>query len=176
MSISHNSIVLEFIETLLFAIILNLNAIRIVMGNLGEILTYFAFFSFVVVLLIDSFIQNKGVLYVYKYAGIVVLPFLLYCILTALKTDDSFPKLVKLVLGLIVAYFASTLSNSKRLKSIYISLTISSAYGIYIILNIQRIIAYVSQRVFNYLDTTLPLGLGLTFLLSIITLSKKSKA
>lgn len=172
---AHRFSLLDYIEVFLFACILNLNAIRIVVNKSGEILTYVIFLSFSIVVAVNCIMRNNGVLKVNKHIAIVLSIFLLYCVLSSFWTENSFPKLIKLISGLIIAYLSSLFDNQKREKSIHFSIIISTLYGIYLIFNTNKIISFVRLRIFNYIDATLSLGLGLSFLLAILFLSKPTK-
>ena len=162
---------LDCLEIFLMAIILNLNAIRIIMRS-SDFLTYFVFLSFSIIVAVNEFgIRRKK----YIYYNDVVIPLLLsfiYIVFSSLGNENALSKLIKFVSCIIVANMASYLDNDKRALGLQLSAIISTVYSIYLIININAIYSLGSSRVFNYLDITLPIGLGLSFLLSSLFIGK----
>lgn len=101
--------------------------------------------------------------------------FLLGASISLFSDRETEVKFIKFVFGILIAYLAAQLKDDARTAGIKTSVFISSLYAVYLLMNTSRVLQMISGRfgTFNYLDVTLPLGLGLSFSLVLTFLIEK---
>lgn len=167
----HRLQLLDYLEILFFAIILNLNAIRIMILS-SEILTYLVFVAFCFIIFVNEFIFYKKQYICLKDVLVILMVSFIYIGFTSFGNENALPQMFKFLSCIIVANLSASLDDKKRSLGLQLSVIISTIYSIYLIQNMKAIYSLVSSRVFNYLDITLSLGLGMSFLLSSLFLGK----
>lgn len=170
----HKISVLFFLEELLLAIILNMNAVKVVLKTTGNSLTYVFFLMFVAVSIGQRFIIKDAKFPIDYELLFILFVFFVFAGLSTLWSEIVAigEKVLKFSLGIIIAYLAALMSEDSRLKAFQISLFISTFYGAYILFNYTGVYsAFIRSGIYNYLVITLPLGLGLSFALVIIMIT-----
>lgn len=168
---------ISFIEELLLAFILNMNAVKLVIGYTGNDLTYALFIAFAAAVLLHALAMKKTKLKIDSSIFLVLALFLVYAGITMLWSgvEDAVSKLLKFVAGIIIAYLASLLEEDSRVNAIKISMLISTVYSLYLIANYNFVYWQIIRSIiYNYLFVTLPVGLGLSFALVFTFMTKSS--
>ena len=172
--------VLDVLEMLFFALILNLNAVKVVTRINSTLLVYAVFILFAAVVILNK-IQNDGLDFHVDNTMLLMLSlFVLAAIVSMVWTgSDNFSELVKFVAGVIIAYLASQMKWQNQVGGLKTSLLFSFLYSIFLIVRYSWVYAtYTSGTTgsLNYLVVTLPVGLGLSLALVFLTMTKTGVA
>lgn len=167
---------LDVVEIALLALILNLNAIKIV-ARLNEnvmVLGLFAVFATVVLL---NKIQNNGLNFHFDHTLLLVLAvFVITAIVSMVFTGaDGVFSLIKFLAGIVIAYLTSQMSWVNRMYGLKIGVILTLFYSLFLITRYSWVYAtYTSGTTgtSNYLTVTLPVGLGLSLALVLLTMTK----
>lgn len=162
----------------LFALILNLNALKIVTGinENGLVVGVFAAFAAVVVL---NKIRTDGLNFRFDSTLLLVLAiFVMTAVISMVFTGaNGIVALIKFLAGIVIAYLASQMRWTNRMGGLKISVATSLLYSVFLIVRYSWIYATYtsgSTGTSNYLVVTLPVGLGLSLALVLLTMTKTS--
>lgn len=168
---------MDALEMGLLAVILNMNALKVVLRTTSNALTYLVFAAFAGVMLrrivageyrLEFDRPVLGVLLVFL-AGVAV------SMVARGNLIEALPTLAKFLAGLVIAYLASLQTGENRRGSLMLTMLISAMYAVFLILQYSSVYnGLIKTEKFNYLNVTLPLGLGLSLALSLITCGKGS--
>ena len=117
---------LDVLEMLFFALILNLNAVKVVTRINSTLLVYAVFILFAAVVILNK-IQNDGLDFHVDNTMLLMLSlFVLAAIVSMVWTgSDNFSELVKFVAGVIIAYLASQMKWQNQVGGLKTSLLFS---------------------------------------------------
>lgn len=162
-----------------FALILNLNAVKVVTKINNSLMTYAVFILFAAVVIFNK-IQNDGLDFHIDNTMLLMLSlFVIVAIVSMVWTgNDNFADLAKFVAGVAIAYLASQMKWRDRVGGLKISVLFSFLYSIFLILRYSWVYATYTGATgsSNYLIVTLPLGLGLSLALVFLTMTKTNIA
>ena len=149
---------------------------RIMLGTSGDVTTYSIFVLFILTVLFNHVTNKEWTFTFNKSVLIAVCLFLFSSVLSMLIYDvANLDVLFKFFAGVVVAYMAGNLTGRQSVLMTKGTILLSTLYGVYCIASHQHIYsAYVSTGIHNYLEVTLPLGLGLTFSLIYLFICKNS--
>lgn len=167
------SLISRNLSAVLLALILNLNGLRVITG-LNTILSYSIFFFFGVSVVASHIIdKRKWPVINIPLTAAVTLTLVFAAVYTFKSGGEELGKLFKFVVSILVALLSAQLDERQKAHAMYFTVGISAFYSLYAIVRQPVIFAdYVIPKVFNYLDVTLPMGLGLTISLSILLLGR----
>ena len=155
----------RYIESLFLALILNLNSVKIVLLNKSNIITYLIFAIFIVSVLLDLLLRETRRIQVYEFLAFSLFIFVIWSISSIILTEinTALGTLLKFLIGIGIAYFASFLKEDERMRTLYNSLLISVLYSFYLLINYDSVYTNILRpRTYEYLMITLTLGAGLT--------------
>jgi len=174
---SENLTYLEISGALLLALILNINGLRLFMGNNVNLFSYALFFLFGLAIAGSHLLQKRGKPILNRRVAVALAITLVWCGVSILVNNGAgFQNFIKFCICIVLAYLAAQLSDEQRLLAVKTSIAISAIYALYTIIDYQLIYNnYVVPNVYNYLDITLPVGLGLSFSMALLLVMKNSK-
>lgn len=174
-SASRCIMLLRVISALLLALILNVNGLRIITGiNIPLSYSLFALFGISVTAI--HFLEKRR-------KPSINIPLAIALALAAvwaatsiiLKGRSGWGNLFKFYASIIVAFCATQLDTRQRVYTLRFFLTVNVFYSIYTVFSHSYIsTTYLIPKIYNYLDVTLPMGLGLAVCLSLLFLGTGS--
>ncbi len=166
------------LEITLFALILNLNAIKIVARLNENSLVFGIFAAFAAVVLLNK-IRTDGLHFRFDSTLLLVLAvFVLTAVISMVFTGaDGIVSLIKFLAGIAIAYLASQIRWINRMYGLKIGVVMTLFYSLFLITRYSWVYAtYTSGTTgrSNYLTVTLPVGLGLSLALVLLTMTQTS--
>lgn len=167
----------EIAGAILLALILNINGLRLFMGNNVNLLSYALFFLFGLAVAASHLQQKRGKLKLNNLIAAALAITLVWCLASIfVHNGGGLQSFIKFCICIVLAYLAAQLRDEQRILAVKSSIAISTIYALYTIVDFYLIYNnFILPGVYNYLDITLPVGLGLSFSMTMLLVMKNSR-
>ena len=174
MTESQKSPILNILQIWVFACMLELNAFKVILASTSDTLSYAVFVIFAALVLGNIIICGEDVkVGLNVVLAMTLLVFFFAAGISLLFRPGGEAKLLKFAIGIIIALLATQTDDRVRMGAFKVAVLISTFYSLYLILRYSTVYNTIKFGRFNYLDVTLPVGLGLSFCLVLAFLSEE---
>lgn len=157
----------ELAASLLLTVILNMNAIRTILRVSNNVYTYLIFILYFTAIGAICCIEKKRIKANFFISLAVLLYFIVALLYMLVYGYDEINQLLKFATCVCIASTLGVMSHRAVINTVEYAITFSTLYALYAILFRNSLYnQLISSGESNYLNITLPIGLGLTLALS----------